>query len=183
MKKYVLTLITCAMALPLFSFNFDNVNFEIDADIKADLNSIILQEVKITAKESKKFQMKKNQQKPSNKIVTAVTKEMEFALKQINRNVKMRKNIFTRNFVEQQKTQKQKYENMLAENVPYQIFNYIASKFDIDKIKNLHVSCWYNDDTLVEVKFHIADKLITIYYDYNYKNKKGIISPLSHRIS
>ena len=180
MKKYVLTIITVATALPLFAFNFNEDNFEINTDIKAEINAVINKELETAVKEK---EIKTKQQNRDNKIIAAIEKEMKTALKSIKRNSKLRRNMFTRSFVEEQKMQKQKYENMLNQNVPTQIFMYMAEKFDLSKMQRFQVICIYHDDTIIEVRFAYPGKAIVVYYDYNYKDKPGQFSPITHKIS
>ena len=177
MKKYVLTIITCAAALPLFSFNFNEDNLVINADIKAGINAEIVQEINANIKENKEIKI------TDNNIVSAIKEEMQAALKEIKRNCNLRKNIFTRGFVEEQKIQKERYDEMLKSGVPYQIFNYIKAHFDLNRMDKIQVVCIHHDETIIEVRFTFPGKYAVVYYDYNYKNRRGQTSPLRHIIS
>ena len=176
MKKYLLTIITVGLTLPVFAANFEE-NFLINADFKKEIAAPIISSLE----QAIMLNNGNTKQESGHKIVKMIREEMEQTLKQIKRNTKLRKNIFTHNFVEEQKIQKQKYENMLNENVPYQIFNYIAGKFNLNKIENTNVICRYTNDTLIEVRFDYLNEFVVVYYDYDYKNKQGQISPITHQ--
>lgn len=174
MKKYVLTIITCAATLPLFAFNFNMDNIEIDANIKAEISTAV--------KENINYQSKMKEQNPDDEIIAAIRDEINTTFKQIKRNCKYRSNIFTHDFVKDQKVQKQKYEDMIKNlNVHAQIFTYMAGNFDLGKVKDIKVNCIHHDETIIEVHFTYCGKDIVVYYDYNYKDKPGQISPLNHK--
>ena len=179
MKKCLLTIITCAAALPLFASNFDERILNIDADLKQEIAAQIVSSLEENSNYNKNFK-----QEPEHKIVTMIRNKMEFTLQNITPSTKFRKSrsLFNRIYVQEQQTQQQKYINMLEENVPSYIFNYIAGKFDLDKIQDVDVICRYQDETLIEVKFSYLGKFVVVSYDYDYADKPGQISPITHTI-
>ena len=175
MKKYILTIIACTIALPLFAFDFNLDNFEIDTNIKAEINSALAQEINTPVKWNKEAKA------TDNEIVSNIKKEMAFALRQIKRNCGLRKNIFTRGFVKEQESQKQKYENMLKWDIPSQLFNYIETNFDLSRIDRVQVVCIYHNETIIEVRLSLPGKYAVVYYDYGYKDKQQK-TPITHII-
>lgn len=173
MKKYILTIITCTMTLPLLAFNFNGDKFEIDSNIKTEINDALVGEINTVTRENKEIKL------TDNEIVSAIKKEMNSAIKEIKRNCNLRKNIFTRGYVEEQKIQKQRYENMLKWDVPTQLFNYIKANFDLNRIDRVQVVCVHHDETIVEVRFTLPGRYVIAYYDYNYKVKQKN-SPITH---
>lgn len=55
MKKYILTIITCTMALPLLAFNFNGDKFEIDLNIKTEINDALVGEINTVTRENKEI--------------------------------------------------------------------------------------------------------------------------------
>ena len=166
MKKYILTLLAICLALPVFAFNFVEGNFLIDAELEKEINSKI--NVSVNEEFTKLKEAKEKEPQPE--IVSLIWEQMNFAMSNINRNTKMRKNILIRNFVEEQEIQKQRYENMMDWDVPNQLYMYIALNYDIAKVENPMAACVYKNETIVEVRFNYCDKHIIVYYDYKYAN-------------
>ena len=163
MKKLITTLMVTAVSVPIFAFDFDNL--KINADINTEINSFVNQEINKVAEES--AQVKSAEQNQDNEIVIAIKEKMQEALEEINRNTKLRRNIFTRSFIEEQKVQKRRYQNMIRQDVPTQIYEYIEMNFDLPQIKNLWVVCIHHNETIVEVRFTFASHYAIVYYDYN----------------
>ena len=176
MKKYILTIITGVMALPLFAFNFNENNFTIDSNIKAEIRTAITQEVNTAISEN--TECNDTSKDSDNEIIVAINKQMEIAMRDINRNLKFRRNIFTHDFIEEQKIQKQRYENMVKWDIPTQIYEYIGLNFDLAKVKDIMASCVYRNETLVVVRFNCASKHIIVSYDYNSKQ-----DPITHIVN
>lgn len=172
MKKYILIIITCAVTLPLFAFDFDLDSFEIDTNIRTEINTALAQELNTSVKWNKETKT------TDNEIISNIKAEMAFALRQIKRNCGLRKNIFTRGFVKEQESQKQKYENMVKWDIPTQIYEYIGLNFDLAKVKDIMASCVYRNETLVVVRFNYASKHIIVSYDYNSKQ-----DPITHIVN
>lgn len=166
MKKYIFTSLVISASLPLFAFNFIEGNFTVDAELKKEISNKI--NVSLNEELIKVKQVQEEKQQPE--IVSLIWEKMNFAMSNINRNVKMRKNILIRNFVEEQKIQKQRYQNMMEWDVPNQLYEYIALNYDIAKVKNPIAACIYKDETIVEVRFSYCGKHVIVYYDYKYAN-------------
>ena len=169
MKKYILTLFVAFAALPLFAFNFIEGNFAVDAELKKEISNKI--NVSLNEELIKVKQVQEEKQQPE--IVSLIWEKMNFAMSNINRNVKMRKNILIRNFVEEQKIQKQRYQNMMDWDVPNQLYEHIALNYDIAKVEHPIAACVYKDETIVEVRFSYCGKHVIVYYDYKYVNIPG----------
>ena len=174
MKKYILTLFVAFAALPLFAFNFIEGNFAVDAELKKEINNKItvsLNEEIIKAGKAKRAKQVKKESQPE--IVSLIWEKMNFAMANINRNANLRKNILVRHFVEEQKIQQQRYENMMEWDVPNQLYMHIALNYDIAKVENPMAACIYKDETIVEVRFSYYGKHVIVYYDYKYINTPG----------
>lgn len=169
MKKYIFTSLVISASLPLFAFNFIEGNFTVDAELKKEISNKI--NVSLNEELIKVKQVQEEKQQPE--IVSLIWEKMNFAMSNINRNVKMRKNILIRNFVEEQKIQKQRYQNMMEWDVPNQLYMHIALNYDIAKVKNPIAACIYKDETIVEVRFSYCGKHVIVYYDYKYANIPG----------
>ena len=167
MKKYILTIITGVMTLPLFAFNFNDNEFKIDANIKAEIKTAITQEINTAISENTEY--KATSKDSDNEIVAAIEEQIQIAMRSINRSLRFRKNIFTRDFVEEQEVQKQRYENIIKWDIPGQIYEYIRLNFDLYKVKDVMASCVYHNETLVIVRFNYASSHVIVYYDYNSK--------------
>lgn len=165
MKKYILTLAVFAILSPAFASEFNVENLKLDANIKSEIETTLTQKINTLAKEN--IKAKDIEQNSDNEIIKAIKKEMEFTLKQINRNTKLRKNIFTRGFVEEQQMQQQRYEDMLKWDVPTQIYEYIEMNFDLNKVQNPWAICIYHNETILELRFTFDSHYVVIYYDYN----------------
>jgi hypothetical protein len=176
MKKYILIIIAGIMALPLFAFNFNDNEFEIDTNIKTEIEAVISQEVNTVITENTEYET--SFRNSDNEIIAAINKQMQIAMQDINRSLKFRKNIFTRSLVEEQKIQKQRYEDMLKWDVPGQIYEYIRLNFDLYKVKDIMASCVYHNETLVVVRFNYASSHVIVYYDYNSKQE-----PITHIVN
>jgi len=160
MKKYILAITTCTLALPLFAFNFNAENLEIDTNIKAKLNAIITKEIS---------SIKQNAavtNNTDNEILTAIQEKLEITLKNIERNSHFRKKFPNGKFVREQKIQKQKFENMKEWNIPSKIYDYIVNNFDVRKIKNVEVICSYINKTGIDVHFSYETDKIEVSYIY-----------------
>ena len=153
------------MVLPAFAFDFSKDNLEIDANLKAEIAPIINEKANTVAEEN--IQITNVAQNQDNEIISAIKAEMGSALRQINRNTKLRKNIFTRSFVQEQQVQKERYQDMIRQDVPTQIYEYIEMNFDLPQIKNPWATCIYHNETIVEVRFTFAQHYVIVYYDYN----------------
>lgn len=164
MKKCLLTIISCAAVLPLFAFDFNEGNIKIDANIKAGINAQIAQSINNAVKEN--VQNKTQVQMPDNKIISAIKEEMKFALKNINRNVKLRKKFPNRKFVEEQKIQKQRYTNMDKWNIPSKIYTYIENNFDVRKVEYINVICKYVNETGIDIRFSYEKQGVRVSYTY-----------------
>ena len=169
-------MITFAIASSAFAFDFNKDNLKTDSDIKAEIITIIDQEISAVTEES--IKIKDKGQNPDNEIIKAIKKEMQFTMQQIDRNTKLRKNIFTRSFVEEQKAQKERYQNMIKWGVPTQLYKYIEKNFDLSKVKKIWVVCIYHNETMVEVRFPYLSNHVVVYYNYNNKE-----TPIKHIIS
>ena len=165
MKKTIITLITCTMALPVFAFNFDN-KFEIDANIKAQINDVISKEVKTAAEENALRGVGNLAQNSDNNIVFEINKSMDLVIRDINRNANLRKRVTTKNFVEEQKVQKQRYENMRKWDIPSKIFTYIKTNFDLQKVHHVTAVCKYIGETAIDVHFAVDMKGVIVTYHY-----------------
>ena len=134
MKKLTLILIATAISAPLFAFDFNDSNFEINSEIKTQLNTMIAQVMKDTVKE--------NQQSRSyveTEILSAIWEEFNLAKKHIERNSQMRNRFPNRKFIQEQKLQKQRYENM--------------ANFDLQKVEHVKAICKYVNETGIDVRF------------------------------
>ena len=177
MKKYILTLLVICTALTVFAFDFNTSVIEVNAELRKEvadkINTVLEKEI-----------AKNNIPEPQPEIVSLIWEQMNFAMSNIKRNVKMRKTVLTRRFVEEQEIQKQRYENMMDWDIPNQLYMYVALNYDIAKVKNPMAACVYKDETIVEVRFDYCDKHIIVYYDYKYENMLGestireVINPL-----
>ena len=168
MKKYILTIIMCCVViLPVWAFNFNENNFELDTNIKAKIETTITQEVNTAISENTEY--KDISKDSDNEIIETINKQMQIAIRDISRNLNFRKNIFTRSFIEEQKIQKQRYEDMIKWDIPTQIYEYIGLNFDLAKVKDVMASCIYRNETMIVVRFNYATKHIIVYYDYNSK--------------
>ncbi len=176
MKKYILIIVAGIMALPLFAFNFNNNEFEIDSKIKTEIETAITQEVNTVITENTEY--KTSFRNSDNEIIAAINEQMQIAMQSINRSLKFRKNIFTRDFVEEQEIQKQRYENMIKWDIPGQIYEYIRLNFDLYQVKDVIASCVYRNETLVIVRFNYASSHVIVYYDYNSKQ-----DPITHIVN
>ncbi len=103
---------------------------------------------------------------PDNEITSAIKQEIKFALKNINRNVKLRKRFPNRKFVEEQEIQKQRYENMVKWDIPSKIYTYIKDNFDLQRVEHVNVACKYVNETGVEVRFSYNTTSIIVFYNY-----------------
>ena len=148
MKKLTLILIATAISAPLFAFDFNDSNFEINSEIKTQLNTMIAQVMKDTVKE--------NQQSRSyveTEILSAIWEEFNLAKKHIERNSQMRNRFPNRKFIQEQKLQKQRYENMANWNIPEKILEYIKTNFDLQKVEHVKAICKYVNETGIDVRF------------------------------
>lgn len=175
MKKYILTMVASTMAISSFAFNFNEDNLKVDANIKAQINPIIVQEINVNIEEVEELENIK--QDSDNEIISVINEQMQIAMREIKRNANFRKNIFTRSFVEEQKIQKQRYENMIRWNVPTRIYEYVEANFDLSKVQNPWAACVHNNsETLVELRFNYLSNYIIVYFDYKDKSIKHIIN-------
>ena len=165
MKRYILTLLAIGMVLPAFAFDFNRDKLEIDAGIKAGITSIINEKAEET------IRMIGDKRNSDNEIVSAIKEEMGLAMRQIERNTKLRKNIFTRSFVKEQQIQKERYQNMLKWDIPSQIYEYIEINFDLSKMQNPTVVCMYHNETGIEVRFTYKSHYVMVSYNYNKQGK------------
>lgn len=159
MKKYALTIITVGLTLPLFAFNFNNENFEINADIKTEISSILEQEIDATAKE-------KTERYADCSITLQIRCAMEYVKKNIDRNAGMRNRFPNKQFIKEQKKQQVRYENMAKWDIPNKIFEYIKKNFDLERISFVRVVCTYVNDTAIDVHFLYDRKGAVVTYTY-----------------
>ena len=87
-------------------------------------------------------------------------------MKNITRNAKLRKRIPIRDFVEEQKIQKQRYENMQKWKISSKIFTYIKTKFDLKKVHNVSAVCKYVGETAIDVHFLFDRNGVIVTYHY-----------------
>lgn len=166
MKKYILTSLVIFATLPLFAFNFVEGNFAVNTELKQEINN----KLNVSLEEEISKIKKAKAEEPQPKIVSLIWEQMNFAMNNINRNTKLRKNILIRHFVEEQEIQKQRYENMMDWDVPNQLYKHIALNYDIAKVEHPMAACVYKDETIVEVRFSYCGKHVIVYYDYKYAN-------------
>ena len=100
--------------------------------------------------------VKENQQSRSyveTEILSAIWEEFNLAKKHIERNSQMRNRFPNRKFIQEQKLQKQRYENMANWNIPEKILEYIKTNFDLQKVEHVKAICKYVNETGIDVRF------------------------------
>ena len=86
-------------------------------------------------------------------ILSAISEEIELARKHVERNANMRNRFPNRQFIKEQKAQKERYENIVKWNIPEKILSYIKAKFNLQKITDVHAICRYVNETTISVRF------------------------------
>ena len=164
MKKLTLILIAGIISAPLFAFNFTEANFEIDSEIKTQINTVIADEVNNIIIERGPQQ---SGSYTEGVILAAIKEEFKLAQKHIERNSNMRNRFPNKQFIEEQKLQKQRYANMDKWNIPAKILAYIKANFDLQKMKNIRAVCKYVNETGIDVRFiYGSDEGIIVSYTY-----------------
>lgn len=176
MKKYILTMITCAATLPMFAFNFNGGNFKIDTEIKTQINTTVLRETDLIAQTKSKQKVKESKQYVAEEILHAIEAEIRLARKHIERNANMRDRFPNHKFIQEQKIQKQRYDNIVKWNIPSKILAYIETNFDLQQIKNIKVICKYVNETVIEVRFSYNMASFAVDYTYTETPQKPLIT-------
>ena len=159
MKKYILTLFAAGITLPLFAFDFNNGNFEINTGIKAEIKPVMEQEIINVARENK-IQYAEYQ------IISEIRNEMKTVKKTIDRNANMRNRFPNKKFIKEQKEQQIRYENMAKWDIPTKIFDYIKENFNLQHISFVRVVCTYVNNTAIDVHFSYDNKGAVVTYTY-----------------
>ena len=159
MKKLIITLITGAICTPLFAFNFNNGNFEVDAAVKAELNTLMEQEISVTLKDD-----------PIKYLADSITLQIKNAIRDtkrnIDRNANMRNRFPNKKFIAEQKEQQIKYENIMKWYIPEKISNYIKENFDLQRVTFVRVVCTHVNNTAIDVHFSYDRKGAVVTYTY-----------------
>lgn len=159
MKKLLITLIASTICIPLFAFDFNNENFEVDLTVKTELNTLIEQEVSVALRED-----------PIKYLADSITLQIEHAIrdtkKNIDRNANMRNRFPNKKFIAEQKEQQIKYENITKWNIPEKISNYIKENFDLQRVTFVRVVCTHVNNTAIDVHFSYNRKGALVTYTY-----------------
>lgn len=162
MKKLTLILIVATLSAPLFAFDFNEGNFEIDSEIKTQINAAISGEVNNIVIEKGQQQSKSYIE---DEILLLITQELQRAQKHVERNSQMRNRFPNKQFIREQKLQKQRYENMFMWNIPEKILEYIKANFDLQKVEHVKAICKYVNETGIDVRFTygIGESMVVSY--------------------
>lgn len=173
MKKLLIILITAMISSSSLAFNFDKESFEIDSEIKTQINTVIVDELNNTITGN-------GQQQSSsyieNEILSTIMRELRSAQKHIERNSKMRNRFPNRKFIQEQKLQKQRYEDIINWQIPQKISDYIKKNFDFNKISFVTVICRYVNETTIEVHFSHGFDGVVVTYVYTEKPWEPLIT-------
>ena len=159
MKKYILTLLIAGITLPLFAFNFINEHFEVDAAVKAELNTLIEQEISVALKDDPIKYL-------ADSIILQIKNAVRDTKKNIDRNANMRNRFPNKKFIAEQKEQQIKYENIMKWYIPEKISNYIKENFDLQRVSFVRVVCTHVNDTAIDVHFSYDRKGAVVKYTY-----------------
>jgi len=169
MKKLLTIIIAALISAPVFAFNFNSENFEIDTNIRAEINRAIEQNINDVIQETYNQHNNVSQQYcPDDDITLAIKDHLNFVMKRIDSNCGLRTRWSpTRRFVKEQEIQKQRYANIVKWNIPYKISDYIKSKYNLQEIGFIRVVCEYtNGKTSIQVHFKHNLENVIITYTY-----------------